>query len=363
MSDSVNIQSRVTMVSNSNAFSGNAVRIMNLAKHIPSSRILFSGPRRETGLEGRAFFTHFRNRILSMKEKSVKMLIDDPGIVHCFKTLPTSGIPSLIGKLKRKPLIVDWDDFEGFGGFADQDQFPYNHIADKFEKWIIRRADALTVVSPFLGKKAREMGFDGPVHFIPNGADVEGIKYSFPESDGPLKLLFVGLLHKSSDLDFALKAMEHLDGEEFRLKVIGDGPRREEFEEMARKTGLMNVEFSGMKTPSEVREYLYESDVALLPFVDSISNRSRSPIKLGEYLAAGKPVVTNPVGIMRDVIKNGANGITTECDPGKFSDGIRKLTKKKTRKKISRNARKTAEKLSWRKIAADLSEVYKKTST
>jgi glycosyltransferase involved in cell wall biosynthesis len=343
------------MVSGSNVFSGNATRILNLSRYIPNTRLVFSPPRKD--IEN-ASFTHFSNRALSIVEKSLKMLFDSSKIIHCFKTLPTSGIPSMTGKLKGKPLIVDWDDFEGFGGFADKDTFPYNHIANSFEKWIVRRADALTVVSPFLEKKAREFGFERPIHFVPNGADTEGIKYKFPENGGPLKLLFIGLLHKSSDLDFVLKSMVHLKGT--KLTVVGDGPRRKEFEKLAENLGLTDVEFAGMKDREEVKKHLYTSDVALMPFVDNIPNRSRSPVKLGEYLAAGKPVVTNNVGIMRMVIENGENGIITKDNPEDFAKGVKKLENLKLRKKISLNARKTAERYSWKSIAENLGKIYEK---
>jgi len=342
----------VTLVSGSNAFSGNATRIINLGKHISGASMLFSPPRIELK---NAAFTHFSNRPLAMGEKAIKMASDDARIVHCFKTLPTSGVPSLLGKLKGRPLILDWDDFEGFGGFADQDPFPYNHIADRFEKWIVKRADALTVVSPFLEKKAREFGFTKDVHFIPNGADTEGIKYSFHENKGRLKLLFVGLLYKSSDLDFVLESMMHVN--DMDLTIVGDGPRRKEFERLAAKLGL-NVTFVGMKNREEVKQYLYACDITMMPFIDNVSNRSRSPVKLGEYLAAGKPVVTNDVGIMQAVIENGKNGIKTKDNPEAFAKGVMKLEDVKLRRSISLNARKTAEQYSWGKIAGKLSKVY-----
>lgn len=347
------MNSRVTMVSGSNVFSGNATRILNLSKHIPNVKLIFSPPRKDID---NARFAHFSNRALSIVEKSLKMLFDTSKLIHCFKTLPTSGTPSFIGKLKGKPLIVDWDDFEGFGGFADQDPFPYNYMADRFEKWIVRRADALTTVSPFLEKRARELGFENPIYFIPNGADTEGIKYSFPENKGGLKLLFIGLLHKSSDLDLVIRGMVYL--KKAKLTVVGDGPRRKEFEMLAKKLNLENIEFTKMKDREEVKKHLYASDVALMPFVDNISNRSRSPVKLGEYLAAGKPVVTNNVGIMGMVIKNGKNGIITKDNPEDFAEGIKKLEDPKLRRKISVNARKTAEEYSWKNIASKLSEVY-----
>lgn len=344
---------RPLWVSSSNAMSGNATRLINLSKYI-DCEVIFSAPKKETGIKN-VTFTKSANRAKSILEKTSFVLSKKPELIHCFKTLPTSGIPSFFGKLKGARLIVDWDDFEGFGGFADQDPFPYNHIAHHFEKWIIKRADILTVVSPFLEEKAYQYGFRGPVHFIPNGADVEGIKYSFPNNNR-LKVLFVGLLYKSSDLDFVIKSFTHLN-KEFRLIVVGDGPKRQEFEALAKRLNV-NVCFEGMKSREEVKKYLYNSDIALMPYVDNISNRSRSPVKLGEYLAAGKPVVTSPVGIMKEIIKDRVNGIMTKDNPEDFAEGIKELSDRGLRKKISLNARKTAEKLSWKSIAKELKKVY-----
>ncbi len=348
----------VIFVSGSGIMSGNATRVLNLSRYI-NPDVIFSAPK--TRAEGNIKFTKFSFRPLSIAEKSLCILSKKPDIIHCFKTLPTSGIPSVLGKIKGSHLIVDWDDFEGFGGFADKDPFPFNYIADLFEKWIVRKADALTVVSSFLEKKAREYGFRGPVYFIPNGADTEGIKCSFPKPSEKIRLIFTGLLHKSSDLGFVLESMKFL-GNDFELAIIGDGPRRKEFEMLAKNLGLKNVSFLGMKPREAVKEYLYKSDIALMPFTDSISNRSRSPVKLGEYLAAGKPVVANPVGIIKDIIENGKNGILTKDNPEDFARGIEKLRSRKLMEKISKNARKTAEKYSWKNIAEKLRKVYESFS-
>jgi glycosyltransferase involved in cell wall biosynthesis len=341
----------IKIISNSNAFSGNATRIINLTRFIDNTSVIFSGPR----VKGSYHFTRTSSRLPSMLEKSL-FTLRRSGLIHCFKTLPTSGLPSLIGRLRSSSLLIDWDDFEGFGGFADQDPFPYNHIADFFEKWIVRRADALTVVSPFLEKKAREYGFTGDIHFIPNGADTENIKYSFPSPSPKLRLLFIGLLYKSSDLDFVLKSMKSLNVKS-ELTVVGDGPKKREYELLAKKLNLKNINFIGMVPREKVRSYLYNSDVALMPFKDNIPNQSRSPVKLGEYMASGKPVVTNPVGIMNSVI-NGRNGILTKDDPESYAKGIEKLADARLRKKISIQARKTAEELSWKKIASRLEKIY-----
>jgi len=56
---------------------------------------------------------------------------------------------------------------------------------------------------------------------------------------------------------------------------------------------LSNVIFTGEKPYSELTEYLYGFDVCLIPFIVNNLTLSTNPVKVYEYLAAGKPVVSS----------------------------------------------------------------------
>ena len=55
---------------------------------------------------------------------------------------------------------------------------------------------------------------------------------------------------------------------------------------------LPNVRWLGPRPYEELPRHLAGFDVAMIPFVDSAVTQSSSPLKLFEYLAAGRPVVT-----------------------------------------------------------------------
>ncbi|MDI6825974.1 MAG: hypothetical protein QMD36_02125 [Candidatus Aenigmarchaeota archaeon] len=77
----------------------------------------------------------------------------DYDIVHCFKPLLSSFIPSyVISKLKGAKLILDWDDWEGEGGFAEFDPFFLRDFLDSFQISCVRKADAIVTVTTFLKK-------------------------------------------------------------------------------------------------------------------------------------------------------------------------------------------------------------------
>ena len=59
---------------------------------------------------------------------------------------------------------------------------------------------------------------------------------------------------------------------------------------------MPNVQYLGVLTPEEIREYSYQATVGLIPFVESEFLIRRSlPLKAFEYLACGLPVVSIPI--------------------------------------------------------------------
>jgi teichuronic acid biosynthesis glycosyltransferase TuaH len=55
---------------------------------------------------------------------------------------------------------------------------------------------------------------------------------------------------------------------------------------------MPNVIFTGSKKISELPAYVAYSDCTLIPFQCNTLTKSIYPLKINEYLAAGKPVVT-----------------------------------------------------------------------
>lgn len=75
--------------------------------------------------------------------------------------------------------------------------------------------------------------------------------------------------------------------------------------------GLPNVRWLGVKDYSELPAYLHYFDVATIPFVVNEVTHSVSPIKLFEYMAGGRPVVTPN---LRECAHYGAVQVGTDAD-------------------------------------------------
>ncbi len=101
-------------------------------------------------------------------------------------------------------------------------------------------------------------------------------------------------------------------------------------------------------------------DICYLPLKDTPANRGRNPIKLGDYMAAGKPIIANPVGDIAQIIKNYNIGLTIKYSSNDVAQKTLFLLKRPGLiKLLGKNSRKVAERyFDWKILAKKLNEKY-----
>jgi len=93
------------------------------------------------------------------------------------------------------------------------------------------------------------------------------------------------------------------------------GPRNREAEQLIAELGLSGAVHSTGTLPfARVPVPMGASDVLLLPCSNTLTNRARGPIKLGDYLAAGRAVLANPVGDLVEVFQADEVGVMAPDD-------------------------------------------------
>lgn len=101
---------------------------------------------------------------------------------------------------------------------------------------------------------------------------------------------YVGLMGYSQGLDVLLRVASALRDVEFVL--AGDGPQRAAIERHAGELGLQNVRFTGYLNREETIDLYRRSDILFVQTEDtSYTNSVVIPVKLHEYMAAGRPIV------------------------------------------------------------------------
>ena len=163
--------------------------------------------------------------------------------------------------------------------------------------------DVFICPSIFLKNKFIEYGFQSEKltllnHFINVDCDCE---------DEPLGdyLLYVGRLSEEKGLKTLIDAVIKLNS--CNLKIVGDGPLREELILYAKRTNSTNrIEFLGHKNHEEVRSLLKDCKFVVLPseWYENI------PFAILEAFACGKPVIGSRIGGIPEFIKENETGIT-----------------------------------------------------
>jgi len=135
--------------------------------------------------------------------------------------------------------------------------------------------------------------------FVPNGVDFERINQA-PRLTGrdiaqlPRPIIgYIGTIQEDRvDVELIRYLAEANPQKSFVLIGGGWPGLRKKIKE--RLQSLPNLHFLGRKSFRETPQYLREFDVAIIPHLQNEFNRHTNPMKLYEYLAAGKPVVATP---------------------------------------------------------------------
>ena len=155
------------------------------------------------------------------------------------------------------------------------------------------RAELVLACSQPLERAAH--AWSNRVDLLPNAVDPPTVAGDIPVDLADLprpRLGYVGTMHASRlDVELLAQAAEQQPSWSFVLL----GPDELGAEDRDRLLGLPNVHFLGVRPHADVRGYLEGLDVCLLPHRVTEFTRSLDPLKLYEYLAAGRPVVATPV--------------------------------------------------------------------
>ncbi|GAH81002.1 unnamed protein product, partial [marine sediment metagenome] len=180
-------------------------------------------------------------------------------------------------------------------------------------------------------------------------------------------LLFIGRLSEKKGVSYLIEAMSKIIFQaNSNLIICGDGPLRKDLEQLVRKKNIEEfVKFAGYVSDSDKMDYLFLSDVLIVPSIVTQSGDTEGlPVVVLEGLAAGIPIIVSDVSGIKDVIINGYNGFLVE--PKNVEQIAEKaldiLKSQKLRTKLSKNALKTSKKYDWNVIAGKYIEIFRNIS-
>ncbi len=199
------------------------------------------------------------------------------------------------------------------------------------ERQVWRGADILLPVTQSLADKLIEEGVDPhKIHIMPNGIHAE--QYNSLDNStirnrydlhGKTVLGFTGFVRDWHGVDMALEYIASRQNPALHCLIVGDGPH---LPELKRQTASLSIEnhvtFTGVVQRTELPDYVAAFDIALQPRVTSYA----SPLKLFEYMAAGKAIIAPAQDNIREVLEDTRDALLFKPDDeDAFFDALDRL--------------------------------------
>ena len=154
------------------------------------------------------------------------------------------------------------------------------------------------------------LGFD-PQVFKPMVRDRQ-LAHDLGISDNDKVILFVGTIYEFSGLENIIQKFENVKDKikGVKLLIVGGGPDFEKIKSLVNKKKLISdVILTNFKPQHEIPKFISLANVCISPFeINKITDRI-IPIKIFEYLACGKPVLSTPLKGTMDLLPKEDFGI------------------------------------------------------
>ncbi len=171
------------------------------------------------------------------------------------------------------------------------------------------------------------------VRVIPNSLDLSRFETPPPPPTGPpWRLAYMGTMAPWQGLTVLLEALAHLKNR-VPVKLVLAGPRKGRWMRQARRVAKAVrvrslIEFTGPLSRQSLLELLWSCHLVLAPLPDDPRNSVQGccPIKLLEYMACGRPILSTGIRPVRELLEHGRTGwLVAPGSPFSVAEGIRRL--------------------------------------
>jgi len=232
------------------------------------------------------------------------------------------------------------------------------------ESFVWRHADGyVTITNGLASTHNARFGARPRVAVVPDGARLAMPPPRHPGPLAPCTVAYAGHLYAWKGVDVLLAAISHVP--DVHGLIVGGHEKEADFDRLralAERLGVdSRVTFTGHLAPSDVAGRLAEADILVLPNpASAISTHATSPLKLFEYMAAGKAIVASNLPAIREILTHDVNALlVTPGDADALAAGICRLADDGAlRAALGRAARTAAAEYSWDRRAERLEALF-----
>jgi glycosyltransferase involved in cell wall biosynthesis len=239
------------------------------------------------------------------------------------KATVRDGLFLLLAKWFGKKVVVFWHGWDPSCEEAIRRRFLF------LFRWVYFRADACIVLATQFQSVLREFGYDKPIYLqtmvVPDEVFslADGRRAHRTRHD-TVNILFLARVEKAKGIYEAVDAFRIVQAKHSSvcLTIAGDGSELKSVKEYVRAQNIEGITFLGwVRGPSKLQAFA-NADVYLFP----THHGEGMPNSVLEAMACGLPVVTRPVGGLKDFLEDGRMGFVTESlDPEVLAEHMERL--------------------------------------
>ncbi len=345
-------------------------------KEIKLSKNTFLHPSEVSSIPPKRFFTSMnsiKNVVEICRKYKIEIIHDrcDPGQIAGYLASKFLDTPR-VSEINENQLS-----YEIKGSFL-RDVILYPFVISFKKFWVTHIApdsEIVVTVSKTIRDSMVKLGVDPKkIVTISNGANASSggkplslKKFGIKEDD--IVATIIGELGPRQGILEIVQVVNEVGIPNFKLILVGGEERYKNYLRRVRKFVAENglekkIIFINKIEHEKIKNFLTSVDFALAPYRESWNKESFGfcPLKVLDYMAAGKVVIASDTKWMRELIENKKDGFLVPFESfGKgMSDIIKNLSQKK-KKIIERNAREKIRKhFTWEEVARRYKTIYEK---
>ncbi|MFA6184292.1 MAG: glycosyltransferase family 4 protein [Parcubacteria group bacterium] len=297
-------------------------------------------------------------KAMLLANKLVK--INKYDLTHSFFTVPCGAISFWLRITKKIPYIISLRGSD-VPGYSDRFKFIYLFLTPLI-KLIWKKSGAVVSNSQGLKDLALTTNKEQAMGVIFNGTDIDNFypDESLKNNDKFIITMGGTRITARKGINYLIEALSVLIPKypNLFLRLVGEGNEKDNLKELVKELRLDNVvEFVGLISREKIVPYYQEAKLFVLPSL----NEGMSNAML-EALAVGLPIIATETGGTDELVEDGINGFVVKMkDAQDLAEKIEIILKDKDLcRKMGQESREMAEKMSWKNVAGEYYELYKK---
>lgn len=335
-------------------------RFRGIIRHSSEDGVEVFHPRFLVGIGRSLYITEALSYYIGIRHTADRLQRDfDFDLIHTHFTYPDGVVAAWLGRRYQIPVIIT-EHAPWRPNWMDKQRLVRWQAI-----WAARKCAYLIAVSNsvkdtivhFTGEpekvKIIPIGVDRSIFIGPQNGD---------RADKKTQILYVGFINFNKGIDILLKAFKRIlkKRPDTKLVMVGGGfyndtmKQEKRLHRMAEELGLnSHVEFTGIKSPVEVAQYMRESTLLVLP-----SRAESFGAVLVEALASGIPVVATRCGGPEDIINKEVGVLVPKEDDNVLATGIESVLDNRHHYDPARLRAYALEDFGWDSVARRTIDLY-----